>query len=150
MGRLLAAAALLVFLGVAHGATSTADRPKVDPDFRKFLEGQWDEGGGSEQFCAPDRNLRRIVVSPDGQRVTWELSQPVDWLDGSKVKSYAYRVLQVTDVSLKLALEGETRKNPRGDPFVWELVVVGPDRMRWRSTHFSFGVYNNVWLVRCK
>jgi hypothetical protein len=119
------------------------------PPYAAALQGVWDEGGESDVFCAPGRNLRKLVPSADGKKITWELERPVEFLSGTKVSSFSYRVLGATGASLLLSLEGEARQNPKGEPFVWELVVVAPGKMRWRSTHFDFGVYNNVWLVRC-
>ena len=139
----------LAFAFVLLCVTGTGPAIAAGPPFARFLEGSWDEGGDKDSFCAPGRNLRRINSANDGKSITWELDEEIEFLDGKKTRTFTYKVLGYTGFSLTLALDGEARKNSRGEPFVWELVAVTPGRMRWRSTDFEFGVYNNVWLVRC-
>lgn len=147
---------LLVAFGMspvlqALAATSPAgETDVVSAQVINALRGTWNEGSESEPFCQAGRNLRRIVASDDRRRLTWELDQPIERSSGKRSQSYSYSVLRTTGVSVLLALDDETRTNPLGEPYVWELVVVAPGRLRWRSTHFEFGVYNKVWLVRCK
>ena len=124
----------------------------VDPtEFRKVLDGWWDTGGEAEsrQFCTPGRTLHRHVFSEDGRALTWAFERPEKIYDGTEVSSVTYRIIGATSVTLTLALEGETRLNPKGAPIVWELVVIADGVFRWRATHFPFGTYNRVWGKRC-
>ncbi|HVL57400.1 MAG TPA: hypothetical protein VM491_12915 [Burkholderiaceae bacterium] len=119
-------------------------------EFRRALDGLWDEGAYTAALCTGAGNLRRLYLSDDGQWVTWHLEKPQKTHRGDEVTEYRYRVLGATSVSLTLALAGETRKNRQGELFVWELVIVDTGHMRWRSTDFPVGVYNNVVLRRCR
>ena len=143
----------LINLVVAVALTSTgsaySEVPVSPKAFKKILAGSWDEGK-LQKLCGPERNQFTIVFSKDGSRVIFTFDHPQKIYENQTVSALSYRVIGTTSVSLILALEGGTRKNAKGDLFVWELVVVDHNLFHWRSPDFAPGVYNDVWGRRCK
>jgi hypothetical protein len=135
------------------GCSSAPVASDVDPRaFREVLGGWWDEGHREElrQLCGSGRALSRHVFSEDGRVVTWEFDRPIKIYDESEVKSLKYRVLGATSVALTMALEGEKRTDDKGNPVLWELVLVDDGLFRWRATVLPVGTYNEIWGRRCR
>jgi hypothetical protein len=120
---------VLALVVVMAGCSTSPIVRTVNPlEFQELLGGWWDEGLREEMrvFCGRDRILSRHVFSADGSSATWEFDRPMKIYDDSEIKSIKYQILGATSVSLwtALALEGEKRTDGKGEPLVWELVVV--------------------------
>jgi hypothetical protein len=144
---------ILWLMAALAGCSIVPGAGNVDPrEFREVLGGWWDEGHREElrQLCSNGRTLSRHVFSEDGRVVTWEFERPIKIYDESEVKSLKYRVLSAASVSLTMALEGENRTDDKGNPVVWELVMVDDGLFRWRATVLPVGQYNEIWGRRCR
>jgi hypothetical protein len=145
---LLSSITLAATLGLSGQPWSV---PSVSPkEFQSVLSGSWDQGNDFQALCGPDRVLHTATFSEDGQMLTFKFERPRKIFNGKEVTSLDYRVLGATNVSLILAMKEESRKDENGQPFVWELVIVGPELFRWRATSFAVATYNDVWGRRCK
>ena len=55
---------------------------------------------------------------------------------GIPAEAVRYRVLQ-SEPGLRMAIEGESRMTPAGEPVVWDVVMLSADRFCWRRTDWS-------------
>lgn len=145
MKELIVAAALAS--GIASIPLPTPPEPRA---FQTVLDGSWDQGSDFASLCGADRAQHTMQFSDDGKNLVVKFDKPHKIYDGSTVTSVTYQVLATSDVSLTLALEGDSRHDTQGSPIVWELVVVGSGLFRWRATSYPVGTYNDVLGRRCK
>jgi hypothetical protein len=106
-------------------------------DLFSSAQGTWGSPGSAELAC--DRNPHTIAFSPDRRAMWLRYRRPVRMDDGSESDSARYRVLGHTRNAILLALEGETRQTPSGDPVLWDLVVLSSERTCWHRTDWPAG-----------
>ena len=95
-------------------------------DLFASAQGTWGSPGSAELSC--DRNPHTIAFSPDRRTMSLHYRHPVRIDEGGDSGSARYRVLGHTRNAIRLALEGESNLTPSGDPVVWDLVVLSPER----------------------
>lgn len=87
--------------------------------------------------AAPKRcqeNPHYISFTAGGSRM--EIRHPKGAVVGNQAPEVVtvYRILATSADALKMEIIGETRKTERGDPVVWDLIVLSPDSYCWHRT----------------
>jgi len=122
----------LTALAAALAAGCVSTRP-ADPTIFSVLPGTWAWENNSEFGC--DGNSQAISFTRDKKVM---LLKYKDESKEQEIPAHAvrYRVLQ-SEPHLRMAIEGEKRTTPAGDPVVWEVVMLGPDRFCWHRTDWE-------------
>jgi hypothetical protein len=115
---------------VASIAWVAQAEPPRDPLLESF-EGQWGLPGSSIACSGNEISLR---FSDDGEWMDYLLAEPITIPDGSRTSQVRYRVHGVAGNSIRMALEGETRRTEAGELVVWDLVQTHPDVFCWHRT----------------
>lgn len=113
------------------------------------LSGTWDTLPEGEELCKKNDFFHTITVSADRQRVTFQHEKPIDGPSG-KLAQYSYKVLYSDAKSITMFMEGETRKLQTGDLAIWNLILDGSDKYRWRIYGTPPEWRNSVVGKRCK
>jgi hypothetical protein len=85
-----------------------------------------------------DENPHDIEFSADRKSMFYSVQDPVESPTGEIVKTIQYHILD-TSPHLRMRIEGETRTTPAGDPVVWDLILISPDRYCWHRTDWPVG-----------
>lgn len=142
----------VVLLGLVAGSlllsarTSAPSPPATARDTIAVIAGTWD---WADRPGRCQDNPQTIAVSADEKRLTLTYRKPVNSFDGTPRKSATYRVFEVHPGWLRTQMEGETRKTPKGDPVVWDIIFVpSADKFCWHRTDWSGGACTK-YLERC-
>ena len=119
---LVAAIALFAAVEVTEGQS----RPIAE-----VLRGVWDWEEAPKR-CQD--NPHSISFTTGGSRM--EVRHPKGAVVGSKAPEVVtvYRVLAEGPRALRMEIVGETRRTERGDPVVWDLILLSDDSYCWRRT----------------
>jgi hypothetical protein len=95
------------------------------------LPGVWDWEEAPKQ-C--QENPHSISFTAGGSRM--EVRHPKGAVVGNQAPQLVtvYRILAEAPASLRMEIVGETRKTERGDPVVWDLILLSRDSYCWRRT----------------
>jgi len=140
----------LVLLFAALGATVEAN-PRSDaaasPKVLQKVVGTW---GWVEAPNTCQANPHTISVTPDGQGLILRYAHPTEMVGGESSIEARYEIRGSTNKSIRLALVApmETRKRATGELVVWDLILDGRNKYRWRRTDWGQRLYTRE-IVRC-
>lgn|SRR5882724_4602259 len=137
-------ASLLTSLLLPAGAAFAAPTGQTDPV--ALIPGVWDWANrpGSCQD-----NPQTLTLSPDRLRLTLEFKKPVLPKPGAKPqKSEVYKILDARARLLHTVVEGEPRKDPKGQPLTYDFVFASEDSFCWHRSDWPKGQCTKM-MVRC-
>jgi hypothetical protein len=133
----------LVVVVVAQ-VTGCASTKPADHSVFAVLPGPWGWEESEELGCG---NNSHTLSFTENRRVMLLKYKEASTKQGVPVKAVRYHVLQ-SEPNLRMAIEGETRMTPAGEPVVWDLVMISADRFCWHRTDWEPGVCTTA-VVRC-
>ena len=118
----------------------------IETDPLVLLPGVWDWAGipGSCQD-----NPQTLTLSPDRLRLTLEFKKPVTNAAGKPQKSEVYKVLDARARVLHTVVEGESRKDSKGQPLTYDFVFASDDSFCWHRSDWPKGQCTKKMMVRC-
>lgn len=137
---------LLTSLSLAAGAALAQDPPPLSGgDPFALLPGTWDWANrpGSCQD-----NPQTFTLSDDRTKIILTYKKPVPSFGGQMRKTATYKILDGRSRILRTQVEGETRKNSKGELMVYDFVFVANDSFCWHHSDWAKGVCTKM-MVRC-
>ena len=117
-------------------------------DFLDALRGQYGSATDPATSCAADPHQLDFMAQPPHALFNW--AQPWTDADGNTVIDERYDMLNVTDNTLILRLEGDTRHTATGDHPIWILrQTTEPQGYCWGRTDWP-SVHCENQQVRCE
>lgn len=95
------------------------------------VQGVW-KWTSSDSSCLHVRHT--ISFTPDHKVMIVTHNKAYQNTDGTRDSVWYYDILKYDRSSIEGAIRGETRRTPRGDLVVWDLVLKGPDTYAWHRT----------------
>jgi hypothetical protein len=111
-----------------------------------LLSGSWGFTEGEDTCSA---NPHEISFSQDRMFLDVQTRVPIEGARGRTESEFRYRILSYTGSSIRLELEGETRKTKAGEPVVWDLILRGSDEYCWQRSDWPRGACTKP-VVRCR
>ena len=112
------------------------------------LRGQYGSATDPATSCASNPHDLDFLAQPPHATFSW--AQPWTDADGNSVSYERYDMLSVTDNSLILRLEGDTRRTATGDRPIWILrPTTEPEGYCWGRTDWP-SVHCENQQVRCE
>jgi hypothetical protein len=133
---------LVALVAVLFGGC-VASRP-VDQSIFAVLPGTWAWEQNAEFGC--EGNSHAISFTRDRKVMLLKYRQESKEQE-IPADAVRYQVLQ-SEPHLRMVIEGEKRTTPAGDPVVWDVVLLGPDRFCWHRTDWQPGACTPA-VVRC-
>ena len=116
-------------------------------DILDTLRGQYGSATDPATSCAADPHNLDFMAQPPHALFSW--AQPWSDTDGNTISDERYDMLSVTDNSLILRLEGDTRTTATGDHPIWILrPTTQPEGYCWGRTDWP-SVHCENQQVRC-
>ncbi len=109
-----------------------------------MLPGDWGWEESEELGCG--QNSQTLTFTKD-RKVMLLKHKEASATQGIPAEAVRYRVLQA-EPTLRMAIEGETRRTPAGEPVVWDLIMITADRYCWHRTDWALDACTSA-VVRC-
>jgi hypothetical protein len=136
------ATSYVVMTALLAACTTTKTR---EPSIFAALPGTWGWEKNDKSGCGA--NPHTISFTRDRSFMLLEHAIPFEGASGNKDPVIRYRLLQA-EPYLRAKIEGETRTTPSGEPIVWEVVMLSPDRYCWHRTDWPEGACTAA-IERC-
>ena len=110
------------------------DAPRyAPPDARtlRYLQGTWGWTHLRDQRGSCAHNPHTMTLAPDRRTLLLRWREP---LDSTGRRETRYEVRGFASRSIRVVLEGETRRTAAGSLVVWDLVFLAPDIYTWHRT----------------
>lgn len=120
---------LLVALFLAPSAQAESRDPLLD-----HFEGEWGLPG-TDSTC--EKIEATLKFSEDGSRLDVHYPVPVGSDIGRVSDVFEYSVVAVAGNSVRMKLDGETRKDDQGKLVVWDLVRLSADAFCWHRADWE-------------
>jgi hypothetical protein len=126
----------------------------INPDYvfsngralEENLSGRWD--WSTDRVPCEKDSARMIAFSSDGGVMTITQERPVVDSTGRDWTVTTYDILARTPSRVRGEIRGEPRRTDKGDPVVWDLVVIDSNAYMWHRTDWPAWGYT-ARVIRC-
>ncbi len=132
-----------IVLGAMFLSGCTSVKP-VDQGIISVLPGTWGWEQSVEFSCGNNSHTMRFTKDRKFMLLKYKEAVPEQDIPANDVH---YKVLQ-SEPNLRMAIEGEKRTAATGEPVVWDVVMLTPDRFCWHRTDWEAGACTGA-VVRC-
>jgi len=129
--------------GQASAKSPPSDDSLALPPVMRVVAGEWDWSGDS-LLCR--KNPHTVSFTRDTAFMVVRFREK---FDSTSKQEYRYRLRGFTDHTITGQIEGEQRRNDKGKPVVWDLVLTGPNSYRWRNAGGNPQAMTRA-IVRCE
>jgi hypothetical protein len=133
----------LIAVVVVQVSGCASSRP-TDQSIFAVLPGDWGWEEHEEVGCG--NNSHAITFTKD-KKIMLLKHKEASTTQDVPAEAVRYHVLQSIP-NLRMAIEGEKRKAPTGEPVVWDLIMLSPDKYCWHRTDWPAGACTTA-VVRC-